>query len=226
MFQKCLRKTTRLVAYIRWFNIVEDWQHQLPHRSSALHDLHKFLQAPPGLRVVPRENNDRDFGPLDCRQEFGCEIFSSSELVVVSEGVDSGIFESEVEVVGEVLACVFASETQEDVVGPAGMRGRRRRRREEGTGSHGQRRVGEKWKMAKDAAFTMQGQLPNALFMPILGVDISDPTCTREQLGSFCLFLSSLLSFFFFFFIFYFYKCVRSKTSSSSFCLFVFHGLC
>jgi hypothetical protein len=154
MFQKCLRKTTHLVAHIRWFNIVEDWQHQLPHRSSALHDLHKFLQAPPGLRVVPREDNDRDFGPLDCRQEFGCEIFSFSELVVISEGVDSGISESEVEVVGEVLSRVFASETQEDVVGPAGMGGRRGR--EEGTGSHGQRRVGEKGKMAKDTEFTMQ----------------------------------------------------------------------
>jgi hypothetical protein len=145
MFQKCLRKTTPLVAHILGFNVVENWH----HRSSTLHDLHKFLQAPPGPRVVPREDNDRDFGPLDCRQEFGCEIFTSSELVVISEGVDSGISESEVEVVGEVLERVLASETQEDVVGPAGMGGRRGRG--EGPGSHGQRRVGDqKWKMAKN----------------------------------------------------------------------------
>lgn len=114
------------MANIGGINIIEYRQNQLPHCSSALHYLHQLLQTPSGRRVVFGEDNDRDFGPLYSLQKLGRNILSSTEIVVISEGVDSGLCQSDVEVVCEVLASIFASETKEDVVGRVGV-GRRRR---------------------------------------------------------------------------------------------------
>ena len=54
-------------------------------------------------------------------------IFSFSDLIVVSEGAESSLCQSVVEVIGEVLASV-ASETQEHIVliVVGGLVGRRR----------------------------------------------------------------------------------------------------
>ena len=55
-------------------------------------------------------------------------ILSSFDLFVVSEGAESSLCQSVVEAIGEVLASVFAAETQEDIVliVVGGLVGRRR----------------------------------------------------------------------------------------------------
>ena len=73
-------------------------------------------------------------------------MFSSFVHSVVSEGAESSLFQSVVEVIGEVHASVYASETQVHVVliVVGGLVGRRR----EGfgkscSGSHGNLEIGE-----------------------------------------------------------------------------------
>ena len=65
--------------------------------------------------------------PRIARKKLGRKFFSFSDLFVVSEGVDSSLCQSVVEVIGEVLASV-ASETQEHIVliVVGGLVGRRR----------------------------------------------------------------------------------------------------
>lgn len=75
----------------------------------ALEDLHELSETPHGVGVVFGEDDDRDLGLLDSVEKRG-EIVPSKEFVV-DEGLDSSQAEGFIEMAGEVITCVNASET-------------------------------------------------------------------------------------------------------------------
>lgn len=79
----------------------------------ALEDLHKLPKAPRGVRVVFGEDDDCNLGLLDSVEKVS-EIVPSAEPVV-DEGVDPLPKEFILEMAGEVVACVSASETKEHI---------------------------------------------------------------------------------------------------------------
>ncbi len=51
-------------------------------------------------------------------EQFGTDVVPSRKLVGISEGVNSGMHQGGVEVIGEGFASIFTSETQENIVIP------------------------------------------------------------------------------------------------------------
>lgn len=92
---------------------------------SALYDLPEFLQAPGGVGVVLREDDDRHLRLLNPVKE-NREVLSSEEFPV-GENIDSFPAEGLEEVRGEGVTGVAASEAHKHVVLALGGRGRRRR---------------------------------------------------------------------------------------------------
>lgn len=79
----------------------------------ALEDLHKLPEAPHGIGVVFGEDDDCNLGLLDSVEKRS-DIIPSAEPVV-DEGVDPLPKELILEMAGEVVACVSASETKEHI---------------------------------------------------------------------------------------------------------------
>lgn len=103
-----------LILNIRFFDFVEDWYHSMTGFLSAMYDLPEFLQAPGGVGVVLREDDNRHLRLLNPVKE-NREVLSSEEFSI-GESIDSFPTEGLEEVRGEGITGVAASEAHKNVV--------------------------------------------------------------------------------------------------------------
>ena len=133
---KGLSKTSFLLSYMGWIHMIENWENSMSQIFVALHDLYQLIQTPSRTSIVFRENNYGRPWFFDGFQEFWSDCFSSPELIV-SEGANPSPTQSFVEVISEIIAGVFASKTQENIISTCLRDGRSRRRRRGSVGACG-----------------------------------------------------------------------------------------
>lgn len=96
--------------------MVEDGHYDVASGSLALCDLHQFVQAPLGRRIVLGENHDGHLSPFDGLQQCRRYVVPSLQLVV-DVGPHPQPAQRRVKMAREAEARVFSSEAQEHVVG-------------------------------------------------------------------------------------------------------------
>jgi hypothetical protein len=93
-FSQCFSKAFDLMAYMRRIQLVKHGQNHLFVFLLTLKDLYQLVQAQRGRRVVLREYNDRNPRVFDGFDKWWRDFLSSSELVVINEGVEPSLMQS------------------------------------------------------------------------------------------------------------------------------------
>lgn len=77
--------------------------------------------------IVLRENRNENPGLFDSMEKSWCDFFSFVEPFIINEGVDTLLVQRIVDIASETVACVDASEVEEDIISPITGEGRWRR---------------------------------------------------------------------------------------------------
>lgn len=118
MANECFSKSLGLFSDITGNHIKKYWKKSMAQGTLTAHDLHKLIKAPTGRSIVFRENDNVNSGSLNSIDLFTRNVLSSWKPVFISKGVNSSLLEGTIEVVNEVLAGVFTTETKEDIMAP------------------------------------------------------------------------------------------------------------
>ena len=132
MTDKRFFQTPLLTFNVRRTNLVENGQHNLLQVLFAFHYLRQLSETPFRISVVFWEHYNGNPGLLNCLLKLGPDIFPSLKLSVIVKSVNPAPVQRSKEVIGKLVAGIFATETNKDIITPClvgwGWGWRRRRR--------------------------------------------------------------------------------------------------
>ena len=111
-------QTPLLISNVGRINLVENGQHNLLQVPFAFHYLRQLSETPFRISVVFWEHCNGNPGLLDCLLKLGPYIFPRLKLSVILKAVNPAAVQCRKEVIGKLVAGIFATETNKDIVTP------------------------------------------------------------------------------------------------------------